>query len=59
MSRENVEVVRGIYALGLDPEVLDQAFDEYLSNDFELRPPADYPDAEIYRGFAGIRAGER
>lgn len=39
-----------MYALGLDPSVLDRAFREFLSDEIELRLPKIYPDAGVYRG---------
>src|SRR5687768_338270 len=59
MSRENVEIVRSVYALGLDPSVLDRAFGEFLSEEIELRLPQIYPDAVVYRGREGLLCWEQ
>lgn len=54
MSRENIEIVRSVYELGLDPDALDRAFREFLSEEMELRLPRIYPDGEVYRGREGL-----
>lgn len=54
MSGENAELIRRVYELGLDLHVLHRAFDEYLTEDVELRLPAVYPDATAYRGREGL-----
>jgi ketosteroid isomerase-like protein len=59
MAPRNVRLVQDVYALGLDPRVVDRAFDEYLSEDFEFRTPARYPDAEVYRGREGLLRWEK
>ena len=59
MASQNVRLVRELYALGLDPSLVDRAFDEYLSEDFEFRTPARYPDAEEFRGREGLLRWER
>ena len=55
MSRENVKLVRDVYALALDPAKVDEAFARYLDEGFELRGPGVYPDGEIFLGRAGVR----
>jgi hypothetical protein len=61
MSEENVDLVRNMYALwDLDatPELIDQAFREYLDEHFELRLPPDYPHRSKEDRFgARVRAG--
>jgi uncharacterized protein len=59
MSRENVEVIRRVYALGdilsLSPDQIDQAFRDYLDNQFEARLPPDYPEGQpVFRGREGV-----
>jgi ketosteroid isomerase-like protein len=59
MSQENVEMVRGLYALGdlfnPDPDGIDRAFRDYLDEQFETRLPPDYPEGEpVFRGREGI-----
>jgi ketosteroid isomerase-like protein len=59
MSEENVEIVRNLYALGdflnPNPAEIDQAFRDYLDEQFELRLPPDYPEGEpIFRGREGL-----
>jgi ketosteroid isomerase-like protein len=57
MSEENIDLVQNMYALwDLDatPELIDQAFREYLDEHFELRLPPDYPEGElVFRGRDG------
>jgi ketosteroid isomerase-like protein len=54
MPRENVEVVRAIYAAFADREI-DAAFANLVDSGFELRTPAIYPEgAQTFRGRAGI-----
>ena len=62
---QNVELVRRFYALSPDlrdvdpndPAIFDVAFVHgRLDEEFELRPPADYPEGEsIFRGREGFR----
>lgn len=59
MSAENVEIVRSVYALGLDPSALDRAFRDLLSDEIEIRLPPVYPDAEVYRGREGLLRWEQ
>jgi uncharacterized protein len=59
MSQENVEIVRNMYALGdflnPNPGEIDQAFRDYLDEQFELRLPPDYPEGEpVFRGREGL-----
>jgi ketosteroid isomerase-like protein len=59
MSQENVELARRLYGEGdlLDAssEQLDRAFREDLTEDFECRLPADYPEGEpVFRGRDGV-----
>jgi ketosteroid isomerase-like protein len=59
MSEENVELVRNLYALGdflnPNPAEVDQAFRDYLDEQFELRLPPDYPEGElVFRGREGV-----
>src|SRR5262245_64892192 len=59
MSEENIEIVRNLYALGdfLNPnsDEIDQAFHDYLDEQFELRLPNDYPEGEpVFRGREGF-----
>ncbi len=65
MSRENVAIVRRLYAeggplalpLSADDEValLDRLFGEYYEEHCEIRMPADYPEGEqVLRGRDGM-----
>jgi uncharacterized protein len=59
MSRENVDLVRRVYALGdilsLSPDQIDRAFRDYLDDQFEARLPPDYPEGEpVFRGREGV-----
>jgi ketosteroid isomerase-like protein len=59
MSEENVKLVRNLYALGdflnPNPAEVDQAFRDYLDEQFELRLPPDYPEGElVFRGREGV-----
>src|SRR5262245_35084100 len=64
MSQENVEFVRRWYeslpdlrdpAPDDDEAFLDQAFRDYLDEDFELRLPAGYPEGEpVFKGREGF-----
>jgi ketosteroid isomerase-like protein len=65
MSRENVELVRALYAedgpfaLPLSPEderaLLDRLFHRYYDDRVEVRMPPDYPEGEqIMRGREGM-----
>jgi ketosteroid isomerase-like protein len=62
MSRENVDLVRNLYAewdFQLPPDAMaerwDRVFREYLDEQFELRLPPDYPEGEpIFRGREGL-----
>jgi len=65
MSRENVEIVRRLYAEGgplalpmsADDEraLLDRLFGEYYDENWEVRMPADYPEGEqVLRGREGM-----
>jgi ketosteroid isomerase-like protein len=59
MSRENVELVRNLYELGdflnPNPDAIDQAFRDYLDEQFEARLPPDYPEGEpVFRGREGL-----
>ncbi len=65
MSRENVEIVRRLYAedgpfalpLSADDEraLLDRLFREYYDEGVEIRMPADYPEGEqVLRGREGM-----
>jgi ketosteroid isomerase-like protein len=66
MSRENVELIRRLYAeggplgpsLSLDEEgaTLDRLFRDYYDDRVEVRMPPDYPEGEqVYRGRDGFR----
>ena len=61
MSEENVEVVRRLYSLAPDAAGVvrgdyDEVFLDLFHPDFELVPPADYPDTESsYQGQEGVR----
>jgi ketosteroid isomerase-like protein len=65
MSRENVELVRRLYAekgpfaLPLSPEdertLLDRLFREYYDDRVEVRMPSDYPEGEqVLQGRGGM-----
>ena len=67
MSQENVEIVRRWYAFlpdvadvdaAEDQAILDQAFRDYLDEEYEVRLPADYPDypegEPVFRGRDGL-----
>jgi ketosteroid isomerase-like protein len=64
MSKENVELVLRWYAFlpdlasadaADDQAILDQAFRDYLDEEYEVRLPADYPEGEpIFRGREGL-----
>jgi ketosteroid isomerase-like protein len=65
MSRENVEIVRRVYAecgpiaLPLNPDeeraLLDRMFGEYWDERVEVRMPDDYPEgAQLLRGREGM-----
>jgi ketosteroid isomerase-like protein len=70
MSRENVEIVRRLYAeggpfalpLGADDEraLLDRLFREFYDDRVEIRMPADYPEGEQVlwgrKGMVGVVA---
>jgi ketosteroid isomerase-like protein len=58
MSRENVELVRNLYALELfltaNPDAIDRAFRDYLDEQVEVHLPPDYPEGEpVFRGREG------
>src|ERR1700730_1759800 len=63
MSQENVELVLRWYAFlpdmgdadADDQAVLDEAFRDYLDEEYEVRLPADYPEGEpVFRGRDGL-----
>jgi ketosteroid isomerase-like protein len=65
MSKENVEIVRRLYAeegpfalpLSADDEraLLDRLFREFYDERLEVRMPADYPEGEqVHRGREGM-----
>ena len=60
MSRENVEIVQRFYASGpsdlLKAEAqVDQAFRDFLDEDFEVRWPPTWPEGEqVFRGREGL-----
>jgi ketosteroid isomerase-like protein len=64
VSRANVELVLRWYAFlpdlasvdaAHDQAILDQAFRDYLDEEYEVRLPADYPEGEpIFRGREGL-----
>jgi ketosteroid isomerase-like protein len=63
MSQENVELVLRWYGFlpdmgdadADDQAVLDEAFRDYLDEEYEVRLPADYPEGEpVFRGRDGL-----
>ena len=60
MSQENVEIVQRFYASGpsdlLKAEAqVDQAFRDFLDEDFEVRWPPTWPEGEqVFRGREGL-----
>jgi ketosteroid isomerase-like protein len=56
MSRENVEIVRGIYCrtLALDPDLL-VALAEFAEPDTEFDFTDAYPDGKVVKGVEGVR----
>jgi hypothetical protein len=59
MSQENLDLVRTLYTLGdflnPNPAEIDQAFRDYLDEQFELRLPPDYPEGEpVFQGREGL-----
>jgi ketosteroid isomerase-like protein len=59
MSKESIELVQRLYAIGdlLDasPEQFDRAFREDLDEDFEFHLPGDYPEGEpVFCGREGV-----
>jgi ketosteroid isomerase-like protein len=65
MSRENIELVRRLYAQGgpfalpLSPEeegvLIDRLFEEFYDEQVEIRMPADYPEGEqVHVGRRGM-----
>ena len=64
MSQENVKLVLRWYAFlpdlasadpAHDQAILDQAFRDYVDEDYEVRLPADYPEGEpVFRGREGL-----
>src|SRR5829696_9423574 len=62
MSQENVELARRLYEeaaadfLHATGDQIDDAFREFLHDQFEFRLPPDYPEGELaFRGRDGIR----
>jgi ketosteroid isomerase-like protein len=64
ISKQNLELVRGVYDVGLvvlplsedgEQALLDRLFGEFCDEKLEIRMPADYPEgAQVLRGRAGF-----
>jgi ketosteroid isomerase-like protein len=62
VSQENLELVRRWYAFlpdladpADDHAILDEAFRDYLDEEYEVRLPADYPEGEpVFTGREGL-----
>jgi ketosteroid isomerase-like protein len=60
MSKENVELMRAVYAEGfelgqVDPELVERAFRDFFEERFELHVPSRYPEGgEVFEGRDGF-----